>query len=228
MDDTESDDRVDRDACRRLEVSSILCAPILQRELVVGVIKVYTDQPGYFSSSDEETLSLLAEALGPHVEVKVEQSEPEVIPLEDPLTRTANRHAYDERIAHEYARRRRDGGPLAVVLLDLDGLARINEGHGHQEGDGVLRTVAAVLRRWTRSVDGLYRIGGDEFALVLPGATYEAALALTERIAKQLRDSHPLEVTASFGVAAETGPDVRDLHAIAEEDLVSAKRRRAA
>jgi diguanylate cyclase (GGDEF)-like protein len=227
-DDAAADDRVDVDACRRLGAISILTAPVIVRDLAVGVLKVYADQPGFFNADDEETLQLLAEALAPHIEPAPEDTSADVIVLEDSLTRTANRLAYDERIAHEYARRRRDGGPLSVVLLDLDGLAQINDDHGHQEGDGVLRTLAAVLRRWTRSVDGLYRIGGDEFALILPGATYESALGLTERIAKQLRDSHPLEVTASFGIAAETGGDVRDLHAIAEADLASAKRRRAA
>ena len=94
---------------------------------------------------------------------------------------------------------RRDGGLLTLVLVDLDG----------PQGDGVRRTVAAVLQRWTRSIDGVYRVGEDRFALILPGADGQSGQALTERIAERLVDAHPLAASARFGVAQAGDEDPR-------------------
>ena len=137
---------------------------------------------------------------------------------DDALTGLGNRHAYERRIAHECARRGRDGGLLTLVLVDLDGA----------QGDGVRRTVAAVLQRWTRSIDGVYRVGEDRFALILPGADGQSGRALTERIAERLVDAHPLAASARFGVAQAGDEDPELLYAAAEAELLRLQRADAA
>jgi GGDEF domain-containing protein len=147
----------------------------------IGTLSVYADQPQAFSDADSETLVLLAGAVAAHLAHASAQAPTRQHAWDDSLTGLGNRHAYERRIAHECARRGRDGGLLTLVLVDLDGAP----------GDGVRRTVAAVLQRWTRSIDGVYRVGEDRFALILPGADVQSGRTLTERIAGRLVDAHP-------------------------------------
>jgi diguanylate cyclase (GGDEF)-like protein len=97
----------------------------------------------------------------------------------DPLTGLANRRAFDEALDAAFA----DGGTFTVLLIDVDHFKRINDGFGHTTGDRVLRELAAHASAEVRSGDCLARIGGDELALVAPGAGTEAA----ERLARALR-----------------------------------------
>jgi GGDEF domain-containing protein len=88
--------------------------------------------------------------------------------------------------------------------------------------------VAAVLQRWTRSIDGVYRVGQDRFVLILPGADGQAGRALTERIAERLGDAHPLAASARFGVAQAGDEDPALLYAAAEAELLRPQRADAA
>jgi len=225
-DDASSDPRTDRDAAVRVGAVSIVCAPLFHGGATVGVLKVYAGQPNRFTADDEETLTLLSGVMAAHLGHAESNSQTVRLRTEDALTGIGNRRAFDERLALEAARRSRDGGELTLVLVDLDGLKPINDVHGHPAGDGVLRTAAAVLRRWTRAIDGVYRIGGDEFALILPGASVEAADVLVERIAAHLVDAHPLGIRASFGITAADSDDPAGLLAAAAAALYRVKRAR--
>ena len=86
----------------------------------------------------------------------------------DPLTRLYNRRAFNHRLRVEVARARRYAKPFALVVLDMDGFERINDVHGHMAGDAALTRVAELLAHELRMPDAAFRIGGDEFALVLP------------------------------------------------------------
>jgi diguanylate cyclase (GGDEF)-like protein len=149
----------------------------------------------------------------------------------DSLTGLGNRRMLDEELALEWRRAVRVGAALAFVLLDLDDFKRINDSHGHQSGDAVLRTVGRVLGSGVRQVDLAGRYGGEEFALILPETDLPGALKLTERLRAELEQT-PIELptgktihaTASFGVAVRDdfeSPD--DLVAAADEALYAAK-----
>ncbi|HVI18770.1 MAG TPA: sensor domain-containing diguanylate cyclase [Gaiellales bacterium] len=187
-----------------------LDAPLVHDGNPVGTLSVYADQPQAFTTADSETLTLLASAVAAHLARASAQAPAREHAWDDPLTGLGNRHAYERRIAHECARRGRDGGLLTLALVDLDGA----------RGDGVRRTVAAVLQRWTRSIDGVYRIGEDRFALILPGADAQSGRALAERIAERLVDAHPLAASARFGVAQAGDGNPELLHAAAEAELL--------
>lgn len=150
----------------------------------------------------------------------------------DPLTAIANRAHFLDVAAREVARMRRSDGRAALVLMDLDRFKTINDEHGHPVGDAILRAVAAILVGELRPVDVVARLGGEEFALFLPDATPEDGAAVAERIRRvieALRVStagQPLELTASFGVAAlgTEGPDpVHAAYAAADRALYRAK-----
>jgi diguanylate cyclase (GGDEF)-like protein len=151
----------------------------------------------------------------------------------DPLTGLANRRALDARLEEELERARRHGTHLGLVLIDVDDFKHFNDDYGHQCGDDVLRTFAALLAGSLRELDLAGRFGGEEFALVLPGTPVEGACVLAEQIRKSLEllelegpAGEPLRITASFGAAAfPTCATSGELIAAADEAVYGAKRR---
>lgn len=150
----------------------------------------------------------------------------------DPLTGALNRRALQARLEQERARAARDGRGFAVVTFDLDHFKRLNDTHGHVVGDATLIGVATATSRLLRPTDALARLGGEEFCLLLPGVTGEAAVELAERLRRSLAaldiDSAngPVEVAASFGVAwyGAHGEDWPSLLKAADGALYRAKR----
>jgi diguanylate cyclase (GGDEF)-like protein len=139
----------------------------------------------------------------------------------DPLTNLLNRRSFVQRLDAEVARSRRYERPLALVIFDLDELKLVNDTQGHAAGDEALKSVAAALRSTIRSGDNAFRIGGDEFAVILPEATERDARAAAQRIADEL------ELGASFGVAmCERGGDAGVLLREADDSMYRMKRRR--
>lgn len=137
----------------------------------------------------------------------------------DPLTGLPNRREFDRCFARDAARADREGSPLAVAVFDLDHFKSINDGYGHGTGDDVLRHVAQLARHCFRSVDSVGRIGGEEFAVLLPGASGQDAVAVAQRFVDRLGGT-PVElsgfrrhVTATVGVA-ERQPGENTLDAV--------------
>jgi diguanylate cyclase (GGDEF)-like protein len=152
--------------------------------------------------------------------------------LVDGLTGLANRRQAERSLETELARAQRFGGPLAVVLADLDDFKVVNDRHGHLVGDDVLRELATVFEATVRNIDIAARWGGEEFMLILPGTDEAGGALLAERARTALagrtiltQDGVPVRVTASFGVAAwpEHGGD--DLLGAADSALYQAKHR---
>ena len=150
----------------------------------------------------------------------------------DSLTGLANRRTLDEELVLEWRRADRVGDSLAFILLDLDDFKLVNDTHGHQAGDAVLRAVGEVLLGGVRQVDLAGRYGGEEFALILPETDLPGAIKLAERLRLalettpvELAEGKTLQVTASFGVALKDElPSADELVAVADEALYAAKR----
>lgn len=118
----------------------------------------------------------------------------------DPLTGLLNRRAFAERLHDEVSRATRYRSPLSLLLLDLDGLKRINDRLGHHAGDSALQSLARSLRAGCRSADLAARWGGDEFVVLAPETRQAEALELAERIRAHVAAS-PSGVAVSIGVA---------------------------
>jgi len=149
----------------------------------------------------------------------------------DPLTRLQNRRAFDEALAVAVDRAHVSGEPLSVVVADLDGFKAVNDVHGHLEGDRVLQDVGEALRQAIRGPDAAFRWGGDEFAVLLPGAPLASAEDVADRIRaaveKHVRGPEGQPISVSYGAAELSGQQgATDLIAVADEALLQAKGRR--
>jgi diguanylate cyclase (GGDEF)-like protein len=150
----------------------------------------------------------------------------------DPLTGLANRRALDARLDEELERARRHHTHVAFVLVDVDDFKHVNDRHGHQCGDDVLRAFARLLAGSVRELDLAGRFGGEEFALVLPGTPVEGACLLAEQIRRSLEGleiggpaGERLRIEASFGAAAfPTYATATELVEAADHSLYEAKR----
>lgn len=147
--------------------------------------------------------------------------------LSDPLTSLGNRRAFDRALEREEARCARFGHLAGVMILDLDGLKRVNDSQGHEAGDALLRRAAATLRQTLRGADLAFRVGGDEFALLLPEVSVEGVGKLGDRLAAALAEA---DVSASLGYAVRR-PGGGDLHTCAraaDAAMYARKRERGA
>jgi diguanylate cyclase len=103
----------------------------------------------------------------------------------DPLTGALNRRGFDQACLREFSRARRNGAPLALAHLDLDDFKRLNDTLGHQAGDQALKSLVSVLHRSMRPSDVLCRFGGEEFVLMLPDTSLQAATAVVSRFLRE-------------------------------------------
>jgi diguanylate cyclase (GGDEF)-like protein len=144
----------------------------------------------------------------------------------DPLTGLWNRRAFGERLDTESARAVRESAPLAVVAFDIDHFKRVNDVHGHEVGDRVLKWVAEILAHETRGADITARVGGEEFVVVLPGTGIVGAQEFAERVRRAVAaGGGPAELTISAGVAASVPRSVdHGLVDAADRALYAAKR----
>lgn len=153
--------------------------------------------------------------------------------LLDPLTRVANRRAFERCIQSELSQVEEHGGDLCLVLADIDHFKRVNDTFGHPAGDHVLQEFAQIVQRHVKGQDMVARYGGEEFAVVLPKTDIFAALNLMVRVKQDIERTQfsfgdpPLSLgylTASFGISAfKPGSDAADLISRADTKLYEAK-----
>ena len=145
----------------------------------------------------------------------------------DGLTKIANRRTFESTLEREVARATRSAEHLSLVMIDIDHFKRLNDEHGHQSGDEVLRNVAAALSCECRDFDTPARYGGEEFAVVLPGCGPEEALLIAERLRRAVAAAPGVvPITASAGVATYPGHagDADTLVRAADDALYESKR----
>jgi diguanylate cyclase (GGDEF)-like protein len=146
----------------------------------------------------------------------------------DPLTGLLNRHALMPRFIELSHQARLSGQPVCMVLCDVDGFKSVNDEYGHDRGDAVLRDVAYELRKRLRSFELVYRLGGEEFLIVLPGVHTEAGQEVAERLRAAVEQVKPqgIPITISMGLSAGSGEEVDydTLFRAADAALYDAKR----
>jgi diguanylate cyclase (GGDEF)-like protein len=237
-DDSETDPRVDRDACRRVGLRSMVVAPLKHLETTVGALKVLAPEVSAFSDYDIEALSLISGLIAAAMfhAARYETSELYLLATHDALTGLPNRALFYDRLRQSVDLAARSAGGLGVLNLDMDGLKPINDRYGHRAGDAAIKETASRIARNCRRVDTAARVGGDEFAMILPGiGTREDAEAHSQRIAEKVREpfefeGQAIELGVSVGIAVlpEDGMEMTALVERADRAMYEAKRGRRA
>jgi len=211
-----------------------LVVPLYDRgSEVIGVIWVDEPQDRLLPSPDRlQALRLFANQATTALLAAEQFAQLRFLADHDPLTNLLNRRSFVRELEVEVRRSQRYSRPLALLLFDFDDLKVLNDTHGHAAGDDALRDVASTLRSELRTADHAFRIGGDEFAVIMPEATEADANAAAERIAESAqRSPRPGEwrLTMSVGVAlCDSQRDSAALLRAADEAMYQMKRRRQA
>jgi diguanylate cyclase (GGDEF)-like protein len=145
----------------------------------------------------------------------------------DPLTGLLNRSGLGARFAEVGEQARLLDRPVCLIICDLDHFKRVNDDHGHERGDAVLREASYEMRKSLRSFELFYRLGGEEFLVLLPGVDLPHGVEIAQSLRAAVEASRPggLPVTASFGVSVATGEDIDflPLYRAADDAMYRAK-----
>ena len=215
---------------------SYLCLPMSAHGETIGMV--------YISSADGKVRDALEKRMGSvrqltqltaiGIATLQLRTELEHRSIRDPLTELYNRSFMQSSLEREIARAKRNSGSsLAVLMLDIDHFKKFNDQFGHSAGDEVLKQVASLFRRFTRAEDILCRYGGEEFTIIMPDITTQAATARAERLRQEVlqlshepRNQRYKSISVSAGVALypQDGSSGADLLSSADEALYHAKR----
>jgi diguanylate cyclase (GGDEF)-like protein len=194
--------------------------PLIRSGKATGALSIVW--PGVLT--DTERPGWLIEALAHHAATALERAylvrRLNDAARTDPLTGLANRRVWSERLDHELSRAEREGTPLSLVLIDMDRFKSYNDRFGHPQGDVLLAEAAAAWATELRTTDLLARVGGEEFAVLLPSCPIDDARLVAER----LRRVTPRDETCSLGVAMwDEAMTASQLYAVADAALYRAK-----
>lgn len=211
-----------------------LCLPLMAYGEVLGQLHVWSGNPESKAHADEDLE--IAQTIAEQVALSLSNAKLRQVlrdqSIKDPLTGMFNRRYMEETLARELARAKRRDSPLGIVVVDLDHFKKVNDTYGHSTGDSVLQSAAQYLKAAIRASDIACRYGGEEFVLILPDCTKEAATAKAQELRERLKQLHiqdgaqQVQVTASLGVAAfpADGLDAQGLFQAADSALYEAKR----
>ena len=235
-DDASIDLRADRAACARLGLRSMVVVPLRHHGVTIGVLKAMSRRPAGFDDQHMTLMELVSELVAAAMFFATRYAPGELFhkATHDSLTDLPNRALFLDRMHASLAQAARDHQPLAVMMLDMNGLKPINDRHGHRAGDAALLEFARRLSAGVRQSDTAARLGGDEFGVLLRPLSPEGGLEATmRRLARDLNghfefEGQALGVAASMGAARfpEDGADAARLLELADQRMYQHKRRR--
>jgi len=213
-------------------ISSIICAPFKGKDRVLGLLNAYRLEGGVFNESDLELLTAVSSQVGMALENAKLFQEITTLAITDGMTSLYNHRYFQERLKEEFERADRYKRPLSVVMMDIDFFKHYNDAHGHPQGDELLKSFSAILKKTIRESDIASRYGGEEFVVIMPETGGELAFASAERVRKAIEandfqggETQPGgRVTVSMGVSSYTeGMSVDELLKSADNALYRAK-----
>lgn len=210
---------------------SAMAVPIKVMRQAAGYLKVESDQPSAFGPEDVRSADMLATMAAMSLENIQLYEQVHQQATHDALTQLYSHRTFQLRLQEELLRAGRSQSPLSFILCDIDHFKRYNDSYGHQAGDHLLRTLAAVLASFGRPVDTVARYGGEEFCLVLPNFVRTEAVDLANRIRQRVEaepfvfQGHATRATMSFGVSSfpQDATTASQIVRVADERLYRAK-----
>ncbi len=210
-------------------IRSELAVPVEAGGELLGVLNVESRRPQAFGAQEEMLLQAVAGQLGVALANLHNQQRLHDMAIRDPLTGLYNRRFLEEAAAHEEAKSRRYGRPLAFLYVDVDNFREVNNSFGHRMGDELLQRVAEYIVEHVRDADYVFRLGGDEFLVLLPETNGEVG-AVVDRLKRGVAEAFadvPFSLGLSVGVAVWEGHGAFVLDALlseADRDMYANKR----
>ena len=210
-----------------ITVTSTVSAPVRIDDDLWGAVVAVSHQGGTVPAGAEARLERFAELVSVAVVAAENRAQLAAQALSDPLTGLANHRAFHERLREEVARAHRYGRPLSLAVIDIDHFKRLNDLHGHQAGDAVLASLGGMLSGTARASELVARVGGEEFAWLLPETDGDIAMRAVERFRAAV-SRQPLwrneRITVSAGISDLIhAADADDLYRLADGALYWAK-----
>jgi diguanylate cyclase (GGDEF)-like protein len=222
-----------RDPGEFTPLRSALAVPLESPEAVVGVLTLYHAAKDAFTADHLRILLAIRSRIALAIENALRFRQAESSATTDYLTGLPNARSLFLQLDHELARCKRNNTSLTVMVCDMDGFKQINDRFGHLEGNRVLVRFAQMLKKSCREYDYVARMGGDEFVVIAPGLTTEAAASkaeslrqLVQRAGREVCGENSLSLSIGQAVYPETGLDAEDLLAEADRRMYMEKRRR--
>ena len=188
-------------------ILSAALLPLVRQECLIGSLHLGAqDIHRYTVDYRYDYLEHLASVIAVCIENCINQENLQRLSTFDMLTNVHNRRAFDQDILKEVNRANRNNAPLSCLFIDLDYFKAINDTHGHQTGDRVLKTIGLLLKNILRKTDLIARYGGEEFAILLPGCAEAQAQQVAENLRKQVAseifrslEGTPFRISTSIG-----------------------------
>jgi len=207
---------------------SAVCLPLTHNHQPLGVLMVFSTDARAFHREQVELLESLTVQVSTALNIALTHETATAQSIQDPHSGLYNRWHFEDSLTREVERSQRHKRELALLLVDVDHLAHINEHLGQEKGDEAIRHVARVIKQTLRDIDVPCRYGGEEFAIILPETPHQNAADVAERLRKNIRNQPAVGigvVTVSAGMASfpNNAGDAQELLKAAEQALDIAK-----
>jgi diguanylate cyclase (GGDEF)-like protein/putative nucleotidyltransferase with HDIG domain len=219
------------DASKYSTLNSALAVPLEGLQGVVGVVALYHAERDFFTSDHLRILLAVSSKMALAIENAVKYEQAESSAVTDYLTGLPNARSLFLQLDREMARCKRDSKSLTVMVADLDGFKQINDRFGHLEGNRVLRLFAHTLKETSREYDYVARMGGDEFVVIAPGLTVEAAARkaeqmreLAQQAGKDICNEDILSLSVGRAIYPDDGVDAEKILSEADKRMYLQKR----
>jgi len=219
----ESDDPAERALLAARGQGALLMLPLICGGETIGMMEIVDRTDRAFDAADVDFCQALCNVVAPAVQNAILYREMKELAARDKLTGLYNRRLFEEQFDAAVARSQRNGEQLSLLVVDLDGLKRINDLGGHPAGDEALRALADSLCESCRAGDIPCRLGGDEFAIILAGANPDDAIKVAERAQEALNQKGPYSFSGGVARAATNLGSSYDLYRSADIAAYRAK-----
>ena len=231
--DSEKDERVDLEACRKVGLRSMAIVPLIHNNAPEGVLKVFSSEVSKFDQHTIDLLELMSGVIASSMAnaAKFESDELFYRASFDALTGLANRSIFYDRLKQRCSQAKRTKSKFGVISADVDGLKIINDTLGHIAGDAALKEIAKRMEKVIREADTVARLGGDEFGIIVYSIEYPEDV---EHLIQRLKDmvAQPfqfngydiiLSISAGFALFDDSCAEIADLLDHADKSMYSEK-----
>ncbi len=199
----EEDEEFKKIKKENIKAGTLMCAPLVSKDKIMGVLNVSKSIPGSFNDTDFELFVNLAN----QVAIAIDNARLYRYAVTDEMTKLYNHRYFQQRLDEELLRADRYEDHISLIILDVDHFKHFNDTYGHPEGDRVLKTVAKLIQKSIREIDIAARYGGEEFVVICPEKSGTGALVPAERIRKAIEgydfriNGVHVPITVSLGAA---------------------------